>query len=56
VYNSIKNFGYAHYHVEASKLIREGVISRDDALEELKLNFDKELLDQVGAELGYKFE
>jgi len=56
VYNSMKNFGYTHYHVEMSKLIREGVITREEALESLKLNFDKELLNSVAKKLNYKFD
>lgn len=56
VYNSIKHYGYAHYHVEASKLIREGVISRDEALEELKIDFDKDLLNKISNELDYNFD
>lgn len=31
VYNSMKYFGYTHYHVELSKMIREGIISREEA-------------------------
>jgi len=47
VLGSMKNYGYTHYHVELSKLIREGQISREDALEKLKIDFDQELLDST---------
>lgn len=47
VLNSIKNYGYTHYHVELSKLIRKGEISREDALEKLKIDFDQKLPDSV---------
>lgn len=52
VYNSVKHFGYAHYHVEMSKLIRAGVLTREQALEALKLDFDPELLNTIAAKLG----
>lgn len=55
VYNSLKHFGYTHYHVEASKLIREGVITREDALEQLKLNFDEDVLQNVARNLDIDF-
>lgn len=47
VYYSIKNFGYAHYNVEMSKMIREGLMTRDDALKLLEINFDEKLLQDV---------
>lgn len=56
VYNSIKHFGYTHYHVEASKLIREGVITRDEALEQLKLNFNNDTLQSVADKLNIDFK
>lgn len=46
-YNAMKFFGYTHYHVEMSKLIREGVITREQALEDLKMQFTDELLNKV---------
>ena len=52
VHNSIKNFGYTHYHVEMSKMIREGVLARSDALELLKINFDDKVLDRIKEKLG----
>ncbi|MFA6384507.1 MAG: 7-cyano-7-deazaguanine synthase [Candidatus Omnitrophota bacterium] len=47
VYNSMKNFGYTHYHVEMSKMIRDGLMSRDDALKLLEINFTGQVLDRV---------
>lgn len=55
VYNSLKYFGYTHYHVEMSKLIREGLLSREEALQNLKINFDKELLNDIAKKLDYAF-
>jgi hypothetical protein len=56
VHNSMKYFGYTHYHVEMSKLIRENIITREEALESLRLSFDKDLLNTVAQKLNYKFE
>jgi tRNA(Ile)-lysidine synthase TilS/MesJ len=55
VYNSLKHYGYTHYHVEASKLIREGVITREEALEQLKLNFDEQTLQDVANKMNIDF-
>jgi hypothetical protein len=52
VYNSMKNFGYTHYHVEMSKMIRESLLSRREALELLEVNFDQQLLQFVRQKLG----
>lgn len=56
VYNSIKYYGYTHYHVEMSKLIREGLLTREEALKSLEIDFDKELLNSIAKRLDYKFE
>lgn len=56
VYNSMKYFGYTHYHVEASKLIREGHITREEALTMLNISFDKNLVNEVAEKLNYHFE
>jgi len=56
VYNSMKHYGYTHYHVEASKLIREGLLSREEALKSLEINFDKELLNKIAKKLDYRFD
>lgn len=52
VYYSVKHYGYTHYHVEASKLIREGLLLREDALKQLEMNFDKKILNDLAAKLG----
>ena len=57
VYNSIKHYSYTHYHVEASKMIREGLLLREDALKQLEINFDKKTLEDIAFKLGIeKFE
>lgn len=56
VHNSLQYFGYTHYHVEMSKLIREGLLTRGEALDSLKINFDKELLNKIAKKLNYAFE
>lgn len=55
-YNSVKHFGYTHYHVEASKMIRETMMSREEALNELAIDFDKELLNTIAKDLDYEFK
>jgi len=55
VYNSMRYFGYTHYHVEMSKLIREGLLSREEALKNLRINFDQELLNSISKKLDYTF-
>jgi 7-cyano-7-deazaguanine synthase in queuosine biosynthesis len=55
VYNSMKYFGYTHYHVEMSKLIREGLLSREEALKNLEMNFGQELLNNIAKKLDYVF-
>lgn len=52
VYYSLKNHGYTHYHVEMSKHIREGKMTRDKALEELRFSIAEELLDEVAKQVG----
>jgi len=54
VENSIKNYGYTHYHVEMSKLIRDGLMTRAEALELLKTGFPPALLAGIKARLGCK--
>lgn len=55
VYNAMKYYGYTHYHVEMSKLIREGLLTREEALKSLEANFSKELLNSIAAKLDYQF-
>jgi len=52
VHNSMKYFGYTHYHVEMSNMIREGALSRQEALDLLKINFDDEVLEGIRQKLG----
>lgn len=56
VHNSMKNYGYTHYHVEMSKLIRQGDMTRDEALELLESNYDTDMLNRIVEPLGYRFE
>jgi len=44
---AMKYYGYTHYHVEMSKMIRDGLMSRDDALKLLEINFTGQVLDRV---------
>ncbi len=55
-YYSMKNYGYTHYHVEMSKLIREGLLSREDALKQLDMKVDREFLEKIAAKLGHQLE
>ncbi|MBU0765735.1 MAG: 7-cyano-7-deazaguanine synthase [Bacteroidetes bacterium] len=55
-HNSMKHFGYTHYHVEASKLIREGYLGREEALKQLEITFDKAFLNRIARKLDFKFE
>ena len=55
VHNSMKYYGYTHYHVEMSKLIREGMMARDEALRLLEIRFDEETLNEIARPLGYRF-
>jgi len=52
VQRSIEKFGYTHYHVEMSRLIREGYMTRQEALDALKADFDPSLLDRIRKELN----
>ncbi len=56
VYNSMKNYGYTHYHVEMSKLIRQNVISREDALRDLEFQISKAQLNAIAKKLNYQYE
>ena len=54
-YLTVKNYGYSHYHIEDSKLIRMGLMSREEALDHLEIDFGAELLDPILAKLGCSF-
>ncbi len=56
VYRSLKDFGYTHYHVECSKMIRQGLMTRDEALKQLDLNFDLDTLNEIAKPLNFRFE
>jgi tRNA(Ile)-lysidine synthase TilS/MesJ len=55
-YLSLKNFGYTHYHIETSKLIRLGELSREEALKNLEFNFDTNFLNSILEKIGCKLE
>jgi hypothetical protein len=54
VYLSMKNYGYTHYHIEMSKQIRLGELSREEAINKLKINFNQALLDNILGRIGCK--
>jgi len=56
VYNSIKYFGFSHYHIEMSKLIREGSLTRKEALEKLKIDFNIKQLNSIAQKLNFKID
>lgn len=51
-YLSFNNYGYTHYHVEASKLIRLGQLTRQEAMENLKFDWDAEFLNKIIKNIG----
>jgi len=53
--NSLEYYGYTHYHVEMSKLIRQGLMTRDKALHLLEPNWDTDLLNSIAEPLDFKF-
>ncbi|MBN1337292.1 MAG: hypothetical protein JXB39_15140 [Deltaproteobacteria bacterium] len=54
VWHSMRHYGYTHYHVEMSKLIRQGLLTREEALDRLQIDFDPEMLDRIVAPLGVR--
>ena len=60
VYLSMKYYRFTHYHIEMSKLIRSGELSREEGLKALEINFDsktiKPILQSVNKKLGCSFE
>lgn len=52
VRNSLRDYGYTHYHVEMSKLIREGQMTREEALSQLDVPLDAGILEAVERRLG----
>jgi len=55
VHNSLEHYGYTHYHIEMSKLIRQGHMTREEALRLLRPNYDTDLLNRIAAPLDYAF-
>jgi len=56
VEKSMKDHGFTHYHVEMSKQIRMGSMTREEALELLKIDFDDALMQQVLEKIGCTLE
>ena len=56
VHLSMENYGYTHYHIETSKLVRLGKLSREEALNMLEINFDKNLVDSILEKIGCALE
>ncbi|MFH0801292.1 MAG: hypothetical protein V2A78_02760 [bacterium] len=52
VHNSLKYYGYSHYHIEMSKMIRANLMTREEALANLAVNYDRQLLEEIGGKLG----
>jgi len=48
---SMESFGFTHYHVEMSKLIRQGLMTRDEALGLLAIDYDPGIIDRILADL-----
>ena len=55
VHNSMRHYGYTHYHVEMSKMIRANLMTRDEALELLDTDYDLDFLNGIAAKLDYQF-
>ena len=56
VYLSMKHYQYTHYHIEMSKLIRDGLLTRDEALKALRINVDSLFLNTIARKLGCEIE
>lgn len=56
VYLTLKDYGFSHYHIEMSKLIRDGELTREDALVLLAIDFEREdivkIIDEALKKLG----
>ncbi|MFH1470018.1 MAG: 7-cyano-7-deazaguanine synthase [Pseudomonadota bacterium] len=55
VQKSMEHFGFTHYHVELSKLIRQGLVTRQEALRQLEIHWDAKVLNGILAPLTYRF-
>ena len=56
VNNSLRDFGFTHYHVEMSKLIRQNAIRREDALKDLDFQINQHDLNEIAQKLDYRYE
>jgi hypothetical protein len=56
VHNAMRDYGYTHYHVEMSKLVREGVMTREEALRSLEINFSEELISSILAKIDCNYK
>jgi hypothetical protein len=56
VKNSLRDFGFTHYHVEMSKLIRQGAIRREDALKDLEFQVSQNDINQIAQKLDYQYK
>ena len=54
VFNSFRFYGYTHYHVEMSKMIRQGIFSRSEALKDLTIQIEKSELNKIARKLGHE--
>ena len=50
-HRALRDFGYTHYHVEMSKLIREGQLTRAEALERLRFEVEPGELEEIARPL-----
>jgi hypothetical protein len=56
VYLSMQQYGYTHYHIEMSKLIRKNELTREEALRLLEIQFDKNYVNSILATIGCSLE
>lgn len=54
VFLSIEKFGFSHYHIEISKKIRNGELSRKEALRLLNMSFDKNYVNSILEKINCK--
>jgi hypothetical protein len=53
---AIKNYGYSHYHIEMSNMIRLGMVTREEALKMLDMEFNEDLLDPILKKLDCNYK
>lgn len=56
VHNSMKHFGYTHYHVEMSKMIRQGMLTRQEALRDLQFSVHGDVIREIAHKLDYELK